>query len=158
MSKEKELSDHDILYLDELKEYLVKLEQTKLYSIQRFDIIVLVISTSGIFLLINLIGTLHKELPECVLIFLKISISVFALSIVSNLASQKFAYFSSENHRKICEEKIYNLKYKSERSKHKKEEKRAEYQSRLVYILNVISLVSLVVAIIISTISFWAVA
>ena len=153
------LSDDDRLYLEDLKEHGVKLEKNCFYTMQRMDILIIVLSTSGILLLINLTETLYKYQIFNVAV-LKLCISFFIVSIVLNLLSQSFAYTSNDIHRKINDSKIYKLKYEKiiDDSAYAEKRKKASRYGKSVRLLNYLSLISLIVALILSTVSFWLIA
>jgi len=151
--KRKKLTEEQIIYLAELNTYLKSVEENKSYSIQRFDIIIIVVLTSSIFLITTLISGMKE--PNCGTIFLKMSITLFVVSIISNLVSQHFGYMSSNSHFEICKKKIYDLQYHGKVTMFEEEERIAQKEGVLVGRLNDISLAATIIGIAISTIFYW---
>lgn len=145
------MSDNNKYYHDDLIEYLKELRNNKYYTRQRIDTILIVISTSGIFVLSNL---LIQEKYQ--LIGLKASVLFFALAIILNLISQ---VLSSELHTSIehiYQKKINDLRYKNEiqEQQYKEKEKRIRKFSIVVIGFNYSSLVLLLSAVVLSTLTF----
>jgi hypothetical protein len=164
MSNKLKLDREDKIYLEKLKEYQKHVDDTKAYSIQRFDIIIILVSTSGIYVILNFIDSilqaktkLHCFSVELVLFFLKLSVNLFIIGIVSNLISQRVAWQSSALHRNITERKIFDLEYKGEHNAYTKETSKATSIGMRVGVYNKISLLSLTIAVTIILIIFWVV-
>lgn len=153
------LSDLDKLHLKDLKEYGLKLEKNCFYTMQRMDILIILLSTSGILILINLTETFYKYQIYNVAI-LKLCVSLFSASIVLNLLSQSYAYVANENARLINVSKIYDLRFNGiiKEDTYKKKKEIAEKQGQRVTQLNYASLACLLFGMIVSTISFWIIA
>ncbi len=86
-------------YRKELERYLKVLRKNKFYSAKRLDILVILISTSGILLITTVIKNDLKPMG------LMVGLTLFALSIVINIITQ---VLSMESHSLM--EKIYNQK------------------------------------------------
>lgn len=143
-------------YLEELKIYVDKLEKNCFYTIQRIDILAILLSTSGIILLTNLIDTLSKNGIKD-FTFLKLAVTLFALTIIINLLSQLFAYLSNYMLMRFYHKKIDKLK-EDENYNHKKDSKKTKYATILghsVSVLNYISIATLIVGIIVALAVFW---
>jgi hypothetical protein len=149
-----ELSPENKIYLQYLKSHLVKLENNCFYTVQRLDIVIIILATSAILFLTNLIQSLFACQAFRVNT-LKVSVSFFVLSIVANLLSQVVSNRVNEKHRVITEKKIADLEYRFKVGEYGEEDEKANKQNKFVHWLNHGSLLSLIIGIVIATVFFW---
>jgi hypothetical protein len=145
------MGDSKKSYHDDLVEYVKQVRANKHYSHQRLDIIIVVISTSGIFLIANVLLT-----PNFQNLGLKISLTLFAFSIAFNVIGQ---IISSESHAMI--EEIYSKKieeFKMNESINEQAFERKEKTTRtlglFVQVFNYASFVCVITGIILAAFSF----
>lgn len=133
-------------YRKELEEYLKVLRKNKFYSAKRLDILVILISTSGILL----ITTVIKNKLES--IGLMVGLALFALSIVINILTQ---ILSMESHSLM--EKIYTQKLSNQNSFNEPKsgkEKVVELLNSIIIGFNYVGYLFLILGILISIFSY----
>ncbi len=81
-------------YIKSLKEYLIKAEERVKYSLERFDILIISLSSGGLVLSLNLFKDYKDLLIDNT--FLKYSWAFFSLALIVNLSSQITGYFAND--------------------------------------------------------------
>ncbi len=84
----------DKKYIKSLELYLVKAEERVKYSLERFDILIISLSSGGLVLSLNLFRDCKDLFVDNVL--LKYSWACFSFSLVINLSSQITGYFANK--------------------------------------------------------------
>ncbi|MCX6231216.1 MAG: hypothetical protein NTZ33_06700 [Bacteroidetes bacterium] len=145
----KEISNKNSQYIVNLEAHLDATKDNLKYSLNRFDILIISISSGGLALSMGFVKDILLSKPNVNFLMLKISWILFTLSIVSNLLSQVTSYYAN----KFEVQLIKNI-IKKEKGKELKEDqieiecKKCIY-NKLTHILNGLSLLLLIFAIII---------
>jgi len=100
---------------EELLKYRELVTQNMSYSIQRIDILIIALCTSGIVLIVS---SIKPDLTTS--IYLIFSLLFFLLSIVVNLTSQFLGYWSNKILMEVYNEKV--IDYKNDPSKYNDED------------------------------------
>ncbi len=128
------------------------------YSIQRIDLLIVSFSAGGIYLCLELLKYLKENSPDENLLFIKISGTLFLLSIVVNFVSQKFGYLSNKMDYLMCEVEIdcegkkLNKKQELEKEDY---DKKADLYSKCTDYLNYISIVAMLLGLILIAVFLW---
>lgn len=113
------------------------------YSIQRIDLLIVSFSAGGIYLCLELLKYINEKNLNQDLLLVKISGSLFLLSIIVNFISQKFGYLSNRMDYLMCEVEI-DCEGKKLTKKEKKEIKyydgKSDKYSNYTNILNYLSI------------------
>lgn len=102
------MDNNDKKYLKELKEYLISAKARAKYSIERFDILIITLSSGGIALSMNFFEnykSIDKTLVYNGCVF-------FASSLIINLVSQVTGYYANKYDIKYVREEIRELEKK----------------------------------------------
>lgn len=91
MTDDKE-KERDEKYLVALKEYIIKAENRVKYSIERFDILIITLSSGGLVLCINL----YSNFKEADKYIVGLSWLFFSTALIINLLSQISGYYSNK--------------------------------------------------------------
>ena len=98
----------DKKYVEELKEYLEKAEARLKYSLERFDILIISLSSGGLVL-----GcTLFERFPEAEKSLINIAWIFFSSALIINLISQITGYLANKYDIKCTNNIIYELEGK----------------------------------------------
>jgi predicted membrane channel-forming protein YqfA (hemolysin III family) len=142
---EKDTSNH---YLNDLIEFEQELKKNRYYTLQRLDVLIILLSTSGIFFLTT--NSASSQSPY----LLVISIIAFVCAIILNLISQQLAYLTNNKYIEVIKAKIRDLRYNGiviETDYHL-DSKIAKRLNNITEILNHLSLIILITGIITSLI------
>lgn len=148
MSKKKEKgADYQI---QDIAEYLQQLHKGRYYSIQRFDILIVLLATSGIYFIATSSG-LESQRGSCSFSF---AIVLFVISIVVNLISQWLGYLANNACIKLYQKQYVEIRStgKIDRDKYKPELQSDKQRTKTVHFLNALSLFSLLLAIVFATV------
>lgn len=99
----------NIEHIANLNEYLKTAETRAKYSIERYDILIISLSSGGIALVAGFFDK-FKDIDKSDLYY---GILFFSISIIINLLSQVTGYFANRNDIKYCNEEIKELEGKS---------------------------------------------
>jgi hypothetical protein len=146
MESRKELHDR---YINNLEKHISLAKESARYSSDRFDILLISLSTSS---LILSIGFIEKVIPNLELLdtsCLKVSWLLFVISLVSNLFSQVTGYYANLYDIKVTKNLIKIERVKKIHGSQKFLEKVCDYLNFLTILLNIISLICFVTGIII---------
>ena len=81
-------------HISDLKEYLTKAEERVKYSLERFDILIISLSSGGLILALNLFKNFQD--PRVDKSFIKVSWLFFSLALIINLSSQVTGYLANK--------------------------------------------------------------
>ena len=97
-------------YISDLKEYLSKAENRVKYSLERFDILIISLSSGGLILALNL----YKNFQELFVdkVFVKLSWLFFSIALIINLSSQVTGYLANKYDIKGTQNEIYEIEKK----------------------------------------------
>lgn len=109
---DKDLENKNLAFVKRLEEYIVSCKESAKYSIDRFDILIISLSTGALGFSIAFIKDFVKDKINPNLLLIKISWIVFAIAIIMNLLSQKTSYYSHILEIKLTKIKIKKLKGK----------------------------------------------
>lgn len=141
-------------YLDKLEKHISLAKESSKYSSDRFDILLISLSTSA---LILSIGFVDKVIPnlQCISTFLlKSAWLLFVVALVSNLTSQVTGYYSNHFDIRVTKNLIRDERGKQLKGNQKKLEAFCNILNSLTLIFNAVSLFSLVTGIIILVLFF----
>lgn len=130
--------------MSKLEEHVRHAKESSKYSSDRFDILLISLSTSA---LVLSIGFVHKVIPDlsCVELFsLKFSWSLFVITLVSNLISQVTGYYANQKDIKITKNLIRQERGKKMKGKQEKLEKWCYRLNFITLTLNGLSLLCLI--------------
>lgn len=131
-------------YLNELKEYLISALARAKYSMERFDILIITLSSGGIALSMNFFEnykTIDKTMVYNGCVF-------FALALIINLVSQVTGYNANRYDIKFVREEIRELEKKVYVVDYDKYDSYKKLFNFLTKLFNIISLISFIIGII----------
>ena len=135
--------------------YLKKLEKHKedslsavKYSSDRFDILIISISTTSLILSVTFIRELSINTNQINLNLIKLACLTFGISIISNLLSQVSGYITNLYEIKICTNLIREERGKKSKGNQKLNNKVSDIFDTTTIIFNIVSLISLILGII----------
>lgn len=143
MYSRKDLHDR---YLAKLESYVVNCKESQRYSSDRFDVLIISLSTTALVLSIGFIKNIFPDLVEIPTGNLKTSWLLYVLSISFNLISQTTSYYGSHYDIKCVKSEIEFELGKEHHQKHKKFDKLSRRFGNCTVILNQLSLLLFVVA------------
>ncbi|WP_163378445.1 hypothetical protein [Cyclobacterium sp. SYSU L10401] len=146
--------DKHVRYLYKLEKHISLAKESSKYSSDRFDILLISLSTSALVLSIGFVEKVIPTLYSVNTTLLKISWLLFVVSLISNLKSQVTGYYSNEFEIKVTKNLIREERGKQLRGNQKKMETYCRNLNKLTLILNGISLCSLLIGIIILVLFF----
>jgi hypothetical protein len=136
----------DKIHLSNLKGYLLKAEERVKYSLERFDILIISLSSGGLVLALNLFknfqdNSINKDL-------LSLSWLFFSMALIINLLSQVTGYLANKYDIKGTRNEIYELEKKPISRNSKWLERYQNTSDFLTKWLNILSFLSLATGII----------
>jgi hypothetical protein len=134
----------DEKHIEALKKYIQEAEQRAKYSIERFDILIISLSSGGIALSVGLFDKFKNE--ELSTVFY--GILFFTIALILNLNSQITGYYANRNDIKFCHEEINELEEKKHKSDYQKYDCYKNVFNFFTKVLNTVSFMALVVALI----------
>jgi len=87
------MSERDKRYIEKLQAHLVTAESKKRYSIERFDILIISLSSGGLVLS----SGFFKDFPYTDKSLLELAWIFFSLALITNLSSQGTGYYANKN-------------------------------------------------------------
>jgi len=112
----------DEKYIGRLENYVETTQKAVDYSIERFDILIISLSTSGLVLSIGFVKDIINDFSKVNPILLKITWLLFACSLIMNLLSQVTGYFANKLDLKITKDIIRTEKGKESKINVKQKE------------------------------------
>jgi hypothetical protein len=110
---EKEVIDEK--YIEKLEKYSESTKRAMDYSVERFDILIISLSTSGLILSIGFVKNIIKDFDKIDPWLLKTTWLLFACSLIMNLFSQVTGYYANMLDMKVTDENIRLEKGKDEK-------------------------------------------
>lgn len=95
-------NEKDNKYILELKEYILSAESRIKYSLERFDLLIISLSSGGLLLVTNL----YTNFPEANKIIINFAWLFFSVALIVNLLSQITGYYSNKYDLKYCKNEI----------------------------------------------------
>ncbi len=138
------MQKEDKKYLKELKAYTIKAETREKYSIERFDILIISLSSGGIALCMSFFEN-FKEIDKLQVYNACI---YFAVALVINLISQLTGYYANKYDIKYIKEEIRELEKKDFKSNYKIYDCYQNIFDKLTKLFNMISLLCFIIGII----------
>jgi hypothetical protein len=149
---EEELKDQK--YIEELKEYVVTAESRIKYSLERFDILIISLSSGGLLLVMNL----YTNFPCSNKTPINMSWFFFSIALIINLLSQITGYLANKYDLRFTKNEIKFTENKRNKNKKKHNEENEINQEKTDLIhkrynkatkwLNILSFISLTIGII----------
>lgn len=134
--------------IERLEKHNENVQQTIKYSVDRFDILVISLSSGGIALCTTFAKDILELFPCINILLLKIASALFGLTITFNLFSQVTSYFACKNEVQAVKNLIREKKGKPHIGNQKLIESSKKNFNTSTQILNAICLISLTTAII----------
>lgn len=138
------MQKEDKKYLKELKAYTIKAETREKYSIERFDILIISLSSGGIALCMSFFEN-FKEIDK---LHVYNACIYFAVALVINLISQLTGYYANKYDIKYIKEEIRELEKKDFKSNYKIYDCYQNIFDKLTKLFNMISLLCFIIGII----------
>ena len=135
-------------HIERLIKYAETTQKAIEYSVERFDILIISLSSSGMVLSIGFVKDIIPEFSQVNPILLKITWLLFALSLITNLLSQVSGYYANSLDLKITNDIIRTKKGKESRMNQEKMDKRMAFINSLTMVLNGASLFCLLTGIV----------
>lgn len=132
-------------HISDLKEYLTKAEERVKYSLERFDILVISLSSGGLVLALNLFKNFQDSLINKS--FIKFSWLFFSLALIINLSSQVTGYLANKYDIKGTKNDIYEIEGKKTVGNQKWIDRYQNISDFLTKWFNILSFVSLTIGI-----------
>ncbi|MBE7646042.1 hypothetical protein [Tenacibaculum finnmarkense] len=133
-------------HISNLKEYVSKAEERVKYSLERFDILIISLSSGGLILALNLFKNFQNICIDKK--FLKLSWLFFSLALIINLSSQVTGYLANKYDIKGAKNDIYELEKKELVGNQKWIDKYQNLSDFLTKWFNILSFVTLIIGII----------
>lgn len=142
-------SDKNKEYIKKLEEYAESTKKSIDYSVERFDILIISLSTSGLILSIGFVKDILKNFEKINTSLLKDSWLLFTLALIMNLLSQVSGYYANLLDLKITNDIIDVKNGKTSFMNQTCAECKKSALNNCTQTLNGLSLLSLLVAIIV---------
>ena len=135
------MSKVDKEHLTDLKDYLTKAEGRVKYALERFDILIISLSSGGLVLALNLFKNFQDK---CInKDFLKLSWLFFSLALIINLLSQVTGYLANKYDIKGTKNEIYKIEKKEVKGNQKLIDKYQYISDFLTKWFNILSFLTL---------------
>lgn len=135
-------------YIERLTKYAETTQKAIDYSVERFDILIISLSSSGMVLSIGFVKDIIPDFSQVNPILLKITWLLFALSLILNLLSQVSGYYANSLDLKITNDIIRTKRGKESRINQEKMEGRMHVINSVTMFLNGASLIGLLTGIV----------
>ncbi len=149
MIKEKQDIQINERYIEKLEKHIEKSEEASKYSIERFDLLLISLSTTALVLSIGFVKDLIPNFKELDTSCLKFSWLLLTSSLILNLISQVSGYFANEKSIKVARNSIRLERGKVAQGNQKSIKRQERILSKTTMILNAICLLSLIIGTII---------
>jgi ATP/ADP translocase len=140
--------DIDTDYIERLEKHIENAQSSTKYSSDRFDILIVTISTTALIVTIGSVKNFIGEDETINLGLLKASWLLFVITIIANLLSQLTSYYAHKYDIKVTRNIIRKEKGKPLKGNQNWNFKICAYLSNSTQILNLISIATLIAAII----------
>ncbi|MDD3356735.1 MAG: hypothetical protein PHP72_07470 [Dysgonamonadaceae bacterium] len=139
---------NNLEYIEQLQNYIETTQKAVHYSIERFDILIISLSTSGLIISIGFFKDIIKDYSKLNPLFLKITWWLFAFALIMNLVSQVTGYFANTYDLKVTKDLIRTEKGKKSFINVNRTECLHKTFNLFTILLNVGSLIGLITGII----------
>jgi hypothetical protein len=136
-------------YIKKLEEYAESTKKSIDYSVERFDILIISLSTSGLILSIGFVKDILKNFEKINTSLLKDSWLLFTLALIMNLLSQVSGYYANLLDLKITNDIISTLEGNVSEIDKERKDRKMSVLNKFTQFLNGGSLICLILAIII---------
>jgi hypothetical protein len=109
-------------YIEQLEAYVISIQKAIDYSVERFDILIISLSTSGLILSIGFVKDIIKDFEKVDPCLLKTTWLLFALALIMNLLSQVTGYYANQYDLKVTKDIIRTKKKKKSKINVKRNE------------------------------------
>jgi hypothetical protein len=133
-------------YVKRLREHTTTIQKAINYSIERFDILIISLSTSALILSMGFVEDIIKDFSNTNLTLLKVSWALFLSALIVNLLSQVSGYFANKCELKITQD-IISAEKKNNEYDTKKSDKIKNFFDVLTYVFNALSLLALIIGV-----------
>jgi hypothetical protein len=134
--------------ISKLEEHQERTRKSAQYSSDRFDILIISLSTFAIVLTASFLKTKDLNFSCLAKVVIKYSLAMFSTALISNLMSQVTGYFANKYEIEITTNLIRKLRGKLEKGNQKCKEKTATVLDTTTLLLNALSILSLIIGII----------
>ena len=138
----------DEKYIEQLQTYVETTQKAVDYSVERFDILIISLSTSGLILSIGFVKDIIKDFSKVDPILLKITWLLFASSLIMNLLSQVTGYYANKMDLKVTKDLIRTEKGEESKINVNRTECFHKIFNSFTIVLNAGSLIGLITGII----------
>lgn len=152
MESRKEIHDR---YLSKLEKHIELANESLKYSSDRFDILIISLSSSALVLTIGFVKDIIPNLDEINASLLKISWLMFLIALVTNLVSQVSGYYANKYDIKVTKNLIRKERGKLVKGDQDKLDIICSRLNKMTTILNGSSLVLLISGIVTSVVFFY---
>lgn len=135
-SEKKAESKNEDDLLDQLQKYAETTQKAIDYSVERFDILIISLSSSGLVLSIGFVKDVIGDFSKVNPILLKITWLLFTLSLIMNLISQVSGYYANRLDLKITRDIIRIKKGKDSKINREQMDCNMKYLNSLTMALN----------------------
>jgi hypothetical protein len=135
-------------YIAILEKHLDSTKESVRYSSDRFDILIISLSTSALVLSIGFLKDIIKNFSSIDIICLKTSWFLFVVALLSNLISQVSGYFANRYEIKVTTSLIAQERGNSPDADFSKNEKLCKRLNYITQYLNLVSLLSFIFGVI----------
>lgn len=136
----------DKKHISDLKEYLTKAEERVKYSSERFDILIISLSSGGLILALSLFENFKNSYIDKS--YIKLSWLFFSLALIINLSSQVTGYLANKYDIKGTKNDIYKIEGKETLGNQKWIDRYQNISDFLTKWFNIVSFISLTIGII----------
>lgn len=133
-------------YISSLKEYVSQAEERVKYSLERFDILIISLSSGGLILALNLFKNFQNSCIDKS--FLKLSWLFFSLALIINLSSQVTGYLANKYDIKGTKNEMYKLEEKELLGNQKWIDRYQHFSDFLTKWFNILSFLTLTIGIV----------
>lgn len=99
-------------YIEQLQNYVESIQKAIDYSVERFDILIISLSSSGLVLSVGFVKNIITDFSNVNPILLKITWLLFTSSLIMNLLSQVTGYYANKYDLKVTKDIIRTEKGK----------------------------------------------
>ena len=144
-----EKQEIDQKYIEKLEEHIKSTKEIMKYSLERFDILIISLSSGGLIFSINIVKDLLKGNSSVLNdMFLRAAWIFFLFSLISNLISQVTGYYCSKNEICVSEDLIRAEKKKKSKYNKDKLSRMSSLLNKCTMYLNGFSLLTLILGLI----------
>ena len=147
--KSRTMGKLDKAYIKRLEKYVESTQKAIDYSVERFDILIISLSTSGLILSIGFVKNVITDFSKIDSTLLKISWLLFAVALILNLLSQVTGYYANKFDLEVTKDVIRVEKGKASQISNKGYECWHVFFNNCTHILNGGSLIGLISGIIV---------